>query len=305
MYNLLNKYKLTSIHIMVVILGFTGILGKLILEAGEINVSNLVWYRMFFAFITLFLFLILKKQILNIPKKDIFPLLGIGSIVALHWIFFFGAIDASNVSVALICMSTGSLFSAFLEPIFYKRKILFYEIIFGVIAILALSFMSFDANTNNDNDYSLGYIYGILSAFLGTLFTILNGRYIQKLDAAKITMIEMLGGVLIVTAYLIYLDDFSVFTNTVTTIDLTYILILATICTAGIFVWMTELMRYIKPYSLIMAINLEPIYSIILAVIIFGDSEKMDQTFYIGGTIILALVFLDTYLKNKKAKNKI
>ena len=162
--------------------------------------------------------------------------------------------------------------------------------------------MSYDANTNNDNDYSIGYIYGILSAFLGTLFTILNGRYIQKLDAAKITMIEMLGGVLIVTAYLIYLDDFSVLTNTVTTIDLTYILILATICTAGIFVWMTEIMRYIKPYSLIMAINLEPIYSIILAVIIFGDSEKMNQTFYIGGTIILALVFLDTYLKNKKGK---
>lgn len=290
---------------MVVILGFTGILGKLILEAGEVNVSNLVWYRMFFAFITLFLFLVFKKQILNIPKKDILPLLGIGSIVSLHWIFFFGAIDASNVSVALICMSTGSLFSAFLEPIFFKRKILYYEIIFGVIAILALSFMSYDANTNNENDYSLGYIYGILSAFLGTLFTILNGKYIQKLDAVKITMIEMLGGVLTITAYLIYLDDFSLFTNTIAAIDLTYILILATICTAGIFVWMTELMRYIKPYSLIMAINLEPIYSIILAVIIFGESEKMDQTFYIGGSIILSLVFLDTYLKNKKSKNKI
>ena len=302
MYKLLNKYKLSSIHIMVIILGFTGILGKLVLEAGDINVSNLVWYRMFFAFVTLFIFLVWKKQILNIPKKDILPLLGIGSIVALHWIFFFGAIDASNVSVALICMSTSSLFSAFLEPIFYKRKILFYEIIFGLIAILALSFMSYDTNISNNNDYSMGYIYGIISAFLGTLFTILNGKYIQKLDAAKITMVEMLGGVITVTAYLIYLNDLSVFTNTITTIDLTYILILATLCTAGIFVWMTELMRYIKPYSLIMAINLEPIYSIILAVIIFGDSEEMDITFYIGGTIILSLVFLDTYLKNKNSK---
>ena len=281
---------------MVIFLGFTGVLGKLI----TLETPYLVWHRMFIAFIALFLFLLLKKQIKTINKKDILPLLGIGAIVALHWFFFFGAIKVANISVAVICLATASLFSAFMEPIFFNRKLLKYELLFGLIVFATLSFMLYEKPENNEINYALGYIYGIASAFLGTLFTMFNGKYINKVDAAKITMVEMLGGVIVISLYFLFIGDYSVFITPLITSDIIYLILLGTICTAGIFVWMTEIMRHITPYALIMAINLEPIYSIIIGVIIFSDTEVMNLSFYLGSSIILFIVFLDGYIKNKK-----
>ena len=151
-----------------------------------------------------------------------------------------------------------------------------------------------------ETQYLWGYIYGILAAFLGTLFTLFNAIYIKKTSASQITMIEMLAGVLIITCILLFQKDYTVFTSLISTTDLLYLVILGVLCTAIVFVWMTEIMRYITPYSLIMAINLEPIYSIILALIIFGDNELMSPTFYIGSSIIIGVVFLEGYLKNKQ-----
>ena len=296
MYQILRKNKLISLHIMVIFLGFTGVLGKLI----TLETPYLVWHRMFIAFIALFIFLFIKKQIKTIKKKDILPLLGIGAIVALHWFFFFGAIKVSNISVAVICLATASLFSAFLEPLFFKRKLLGYELIFGIIVFVTLTFMLYEKPENNDINYFLGYVYGIASAFLGTLFTMFNGKYINKVDAAKITMVEMLGGVMIISLYFILIGDFSVFTTIISLNDFIYLILLGTICTAGIFVWMTEIMRHITPYALIMAINLEPIYSIIIGLIIFNETEIMNLSFYIGSSVILFIVFLDGFIKNKK-----
>jgi len=296
MYQILKNNKLLSLHIMVIFLGFTGVLGKLI----TLETPYLVWYRMFIAFIALFLFLLFKKQIKTINKKNILPLLGVGAIVALHWFFFFGAIKVANISVAVICLATSSLFSAFMEPIFFKRKLLKYELLFGLIVFGALSFMLYEKPENNEINYALGYIYGITSAFLGTLFTMFNGRYINKVDAAKITMVEMFGGVIVISLYFLFIGDYSVFTTPLITSDIIYLILLGTICTAGIFVWMTEIMRHITPYALIMAINLEPIYSIIIGLIIFNDTEVMNLSFYLGSSIILFIVFLDGYIKNKK-----
>ena len=281
---------------MVIFLGFTGVLGKLI----TLETPYLVWHRMFIAFIALFLFLLFKKQIKTINKKDILPLLGIGAIVALHWFFFFGAIKVANISVAVICLATASLFSAFMEPIFFNRKLLKYELLFGLIVFATLSFMLYEKPENNEINYALGYIYGIASAFLGTLFTMFNGKYINKVDAAKITMVEMLGGVIVISLYFLFIGDYSVFITPLITSDIIYLILLGTICTAGIFVWMTEIMRHITPYALIMAINLEPIYSIIIGLIIFNDTEVMNLSFYLGSSIILFIVFLDGYIKNKK-----
>lgn len=290
MYRLIERNNLLTLHLMVIVLGFTGILGKLI---SSIETLHLVWYRMLIAFIILACFLYYKKQLFNISKKDFFSLIGIGIVVGLHWIFFFESIRVSTVSVAVICLSTSSLFSSFLEPIFFKRKILLYEVLFSIIVVIALTYV-LDADT----EYKLGYIYGILSAFLATLFTILNAKFIDKIDASKITMIEMLGGVFLITCILFFQTDNTLFVLP-SLEDLWYLLILGVICTAGVFVWMIEIMRHITPYSLIMAINLEPIYSIILALLIFGESEYMGESFYIGSSIILLVVFLESYLKQK------
>ncbi len=276
---------------MVLILGFTGILGKLI----TLGTLQLVWYRMLIAFIGLFLFLAIKKQLFDLQKKDLFGIMGVGALVTFHWFFFFEAIKVSTVSVAVVCLATSSLFSSLIEPIFFKRKILLYEVILGIIVLLALTYI-----LGTDSKYLLGYFYGIIAALLGTLFTLFNAKYIEKIDAAKITMIEMFTGFLIISILFIIQGDYSFLQNTISLVDFSYLLILGVVCTAMVFVWMTEIMRHITPYSLIMAINLEPIYSIILALIIFGDSEFMNTSFYIGSAIIISIVFLEGFFKNKQ-----
>jgi drug/metabolite transporter (DMT)-like permease len=291
MYNILKMYKLTSLHIMVVILGLTGVFGKLI----SLSAIHLVWYRMGIAFISIAIFLAFKKQLFSVSKKDFLGLLGVGALVTFHWLCFFESIKVSNVSVAVVCLATSSLFSALIEPFFFKRKFLFYEVIMGVVVVIALAFIM-----GTETKYFWGYFYGIIAALLATLFTLFNAKYINKVGAAKITMIEMLSGVLIISCILFFQQDYTVFTTKISITDLTYLIILGTLCTAMVFVWLTEIMRHITPYSLIMAINLEPVYSIIFALIIFGDNELMSSSFYFGSCVIIGIVFLDGYLKNKQ-----
>ena len=291
MYHIIEKYKLSSLHLMVVILGLTGVFGKLI----SLDAIQLVWYRMFIAFITLSLFLAYKKQLFTVILKDFFGILGVGALVTFHWLCFFQSIKVSTISVAVVCLATSSLFSALIEPMFFKRKLLKYEVFMGIVVIAALIFI-----LGAETQYLWGYFYGIMAAFLGTLFTLCNAKYIKKVGAAKITMIEMLAGVLIISCVLLIQQDYTVFTSLISVTDFSYLLILGTLCTAMVFVWMTEIMKHITPYSLIMAINLEPIYSIILALVIFGDSELMSISFYIGSSVIIGIVFLEGYLKNKQ-----
>jgi len=276
---------------MVIILGLTGVFGKMI----SLDSIHLVWYRMGIAFVSLTIFLIFKQQLHTISKKNFIELLGVGALVTIHWLCFFESIKVSTVSIAVVCMATSSLFSAVIEPLFFKRKLLAYEIVMSIIVVIALVFVM-EAETK----YMLGYIYGIIAALFGTLFTLFNAKYIKKVGAAQITMIEMLSGVIIISALLIYNQDYMVFSSLILLNDFYYLLILGVLCTAMVFVWMTEIMRYITPFSLIMAINLEPIYSIILALIIFGDDELMSLSFYIGSFIIIGVVFLEGYLKNKQ-----
>jgi drug/metabolite transporter (DMT)-like permease len=247
------------------------------------------------AFVSLALFLLFKKQLFSISKQNFFGLLGVGALVTIHWLCFFQSIKVSTVSVAVVCLATSSLFSALIEPLFFKRKLLAYEVILGILVLGALAFVM-----GTEKQYFLGYFYGIMAAFLGTLFTLFNAKYINKVGAAQITMIEMFSGVIIISCLLLFQQDYSVFTSLISITDFSYLLILGTLCTALVFVWMTEIMRYITPYSLIMAINMEPIYSILLALFIFGESELMSTSFYIGGSIIIGIVFLEGYLKNKQ-----
>lgn len=291
MFNLIEKYKNTSLHLMVIILGLTGVLGKLI----TLNATHLVFYRMLIAFIALFIFLAYKKQLFTVNRKDFFGILGVGALVTIHWLCFFQSIKVSTVSIAVVCLATSSLFSALIEPFLFKRRILLYEVVMGIIVIAALTYV-----LGAEMRYIDGYMYGILAAFLGTLFTLFNAKYINKVDAAQITMIEMLAGVIIITSIFLFNQDFSVFNTPIISTDLIYLLILGLLCTAMVFAWMTEIMRHISPYSLIMAINLEPIYSIILALLIFGDTELMSTSFYIGSSLIFAVVYLESYLKKNK-----
>jgi drug/metabolite transporter (DMT)-like permease len=280
-------------HFIVILLGFTGVLGKLI-ECGS---TVLVWYRMLIAFVFLLAYIYFTSNF-KISKKNFIQILGIGFVVAAHWLFFFESIKVSNVSVAVVCMGTSSLFSSFLEPLILKRKIQLRELVLSVVVLFAIGLA-----LNADFSYVLGFIYGIIAAFLATLFTILNALYVNKVSSEKITLIEMLGGFLIISIYLLFSGEITFSDLNISTRDIIYLIILGGVCTSFAFVISVEVMKFLSPYNVIMAVNLEPVYSVLLALFIFGESENMNLSFYIGGILIIAAVSFDAYLK-KNIKQK-
>lgn len=280
-------------HFIVILLGFTGVLGKLI-DCGS---TVLVWYRMLIAFVFLLAYIYFTSNF-KISKKNFIQILGIGFVVAAHWLFFFESIKVSNVSVAVVCMGTSSLFSTFLEPLVLKRKIKLRELVLSVVVLFAIGLA-----INADFSYVLGFIYGIIAAFLATLFTILNALYVNKVSSEKITLIEMLGGFLIISVYLLFSGEITFSDLNLSTKDIVYLIILSGVCTSFAFVISVEVMKFLSPYNVIMAVNLEPVYSVLLALFIFGESENMNLSFYIGGILIIAAVSFDAYLK-KNIKQK-
>ncbi|MBL4939666.1 MAG: EamA family transporter [Lutibacter sp.] len=288
------KTKLSSylqLHLLVFIWGFTAILGALI----SIDAIPLVWYRMFFAVIIILIYFLITKKSLRTSPKALLKFLFTGIIIALHWIAFFSAIKVANVSIALVAMSTGALFTSLIEPLFFKRKLIFLELFFGLIVIAGL-YLIF----NVESQYTLGIIYALIASFLSALFTVLNGLYIKKHEADVITFYQLLFGVGFVTIYVLTTSNFSIQDFTLRNSDLIYLLILSSICTAYAFIISVKIMKYLTPYTVMLTINLEPVYGIILAVLIFGEKEKMSPQFYIGAVVIIITVIINGILKNKK-----
>ena len=279
------------LHFLVLIWGFTAILGALI----SIDAIPLVWYRMLIAVIIVFIYFLIKKKPIKISFKLLIKLFIGGVIIAVHWITFFSAIKVANVSVALVSMSTGALFTSLIEPLFFKRKLDFLELFFGLLVISGL-YIIFNVET----DYTLGIIYALISSFLSALFTVLNGLYIKQHDAEIISFYQLFFGVVFITAFVFFTTGFSFEDYSLTTNDIIYLFILSSICTAYAFIVSVKLMKYLTPYTVMLTINLEPIYGIILAVLIFGEKEKMSPQFYMGAAIIFITVVINGLLKNKK-----
>lgn len=281
------------LHLLVFIAGFTAILGKLI----TITAISLVWYRMLIAGVIMFAFIKISKIRLQISLKTFSKFAIAGIVVALHWITFFGAIDVSNASITLIMFSTGAFFASFIEPIIYRRKIIWYEIIFGIIVIIGVSIIM-----NSEFKYINGIILGVISAFLSSLFSVLNGKFVEKLDASTISFYEFICGVAFISIYLAFAADgftkenfFFLETN-----DWIYIFILASVCTAYAFIASTHIMRHISPYTVVLTYNLEIVYGIVLALLLFPEDEKMTPGFYYGSLLVVATVLANGILKNKR-----
>jgi len=276
------------LHFIVFIWGFTAIFGALI----SIDAIPLVWFRMLLATVFIFLFLKIKKENFLIPKKALLGFCFVGFLIALHWVAFFSAIKSSNVSITLAMMSTGAFFGSFLEPLFYKRKIITYEVFFGIIVIVGL-YIIFKVETQ----YFTGIILALISSFLGALFSVFNGKFVVKYRASVITFYELLSGLLCITVFLFISKNFKNTFFEISTNDWIFIIILASVCTAYAFIASVHVMKWISPYTLILTTNLEPVYGIILALLILGDKEYMSPQFYFGAGIILVTVIINGLLK--------
>ncbi len=290
MYGKLAQYKnILLLHFIVLIFGFTAILGKLI----TIEADLLVWFRMGIASIILAGYITFNKSTLRMKKGGLWKTVLTGFVIAAHWIFFFEAINQSNVSITLAAISSTSLFTSLLEPIVFKRKLLWYEVILGGAAIVGLYFIF-----KFELDNKLGLILGLVSAALAATFTVINGTLIKQYDSQKISLYELGGGFLAVTAYLIFFKGFPTMSElALSSSDWMYILILAVVCTAFAFVVSVEVMKELTPFTVSLTINLEPIYGIILAIFIFGEDEKMSPGFYAGAIIILSTLFANVLIK--------
>jgi drug/metabolite transporter (DMT)-like permease len=249
---------------------------------------------MLIAFFGIGLFLAVSKGNIFIPLKKLFKYLVVGFIVAGHWIFFFEAIKVSNVSVTLACLSSTTLFVSFIEPFFFKRKIVFYEVFLGALVIVGLSLIfSFES------EYWLGIIYALIAAFLAALFGTINGVLVRNDRPRIISFYEMLGGVIGISSYLFFADKITELAQLPKFIDLFYLSILGLICTAFAFVVSVEVLKYLSPFTVSISINMEPIYAIILALLFFGEDEKMTFGFYCGALLILSTIFANGWLKAK------
>jgi drug/metabolite transporter (DMT)-like permease len=278
------------LHVIVFIWGFTAILGALI----SLDALPLVWWRMSLAVVFILIYVLLKKIPLKIPKKTLLAFLFAGLIIALHWLTFFKAIKVSNVSITLACLSTGAFFTSILEPLLFGKKIVWYEVLFGIIVIAGLYIIF-----NVEVDYIYGIFLALTSAFLSALFTVINAKLTKEYMPSVISFYELLGGVAFLSVYLLFSNGFTNEFFTLSLSDFGWLILLASICTAYAFIASVKVMKYLSPYTVMLTINLEPVYGIILAVLLFKDAERMSPMFYLGAVIILTTVVLNGIIKKR------
>lgn len=285
-----NTKSYLHLHLIVFIWGFTAILGALI----TLEAMPLVWFRMLFAVLFILIYIKWNKIPITVPKKVILKFLVAGLIIALHWFTFFRAIKVSNVSITLACLSTGAFFTSIIEPIFFKKKMVWYEIFFGLIVVFGLTIIF-----NVEGKYVEGIALALTSAFLSASFAVINSKFVQQYDATVISFYELSGGVLFFSVFLLFLGSFNADFFKLSVEDFIYLMILSSVCTAYAFIASTAVMKFLSPYTVMLTINLEPIYGIILAVLWFKDKEQMSPEFYIGAVIILITVIINGIIKSR------
>ncbi|MEQ9186239.1 MAG: DMT family transporter [Cryomorphaceae bacterium] len=288
--NFLTKYKYyVSLHGVIFLWGFTGILGRLI----SIPSTNIVWLRMLIALLGLAVFMLLTKRGFRTGNRNKVKYLITGLITAAHWVLFFEALKVSNVSITLTTLASTSLFVAFLEPFFFKRRIIPYEILLGAGTLVGLGII-FQAET----DYSWGILLALGSAVLAAVFGTVNGIFVRHDRPTLITAYEMLGGVISISVYYLFTGGFQSF-QAPTSMDWVWLLVLGLVCTSMAFVVSIEVMKELSPFTVSMSINMEPIYAIIFALLIFQEDEFMSPLFYLGAVIVMGMIFLNGYFKRK------
>jgi drug/metabolite transporter (DMT)-like permease len=281
------KKALVQLHIAVFLAGFTAILGKLI----TLNEGLLVWYRLLITVVTLLIIGYFKKQLIKITLKDVAIFLGVGAIVALHWVTFYGSVKYANVSVALVCFSATGFFTALLEPFILKKRFVLFELLLGVLAIAGI-YIIFNFNPQ----YKVGIAFGIVSAIGSALFPIFNKQLLKRHTAQTIALYEMAGGLLVLTALVpLYLTQFTATYYLPTATDWGWLLVLAWFCTVLSFNLQLSALTKISAFTANLTYNLEPVYGIIMAFIFFNENKDLNKQFYIGVGLILLAVILQMY----------
>ena len=286
------KNALLKMHLAVFLWGFTGVLGRAI----ELSEYPLVWYRTLITSIIFLMILIFRKEFKKISRAELFRFMRIGSIIAIHWVAFYGSIKYANASIALTCLSTAGIFTALLEPIVLKVKFNYKELMVGFIAIIGMyCIYKFEIG------YATGIILGIVASLLSSIFTIMNKKIIGDYPSRMVAFYEIGSGFLFLTLLLpLYLYYFPTVSFTPTSMDWWWLFVLSLCCT----VWGQSLalsaLKKLSSFTTVLMVNLEPVYGILLAILIYHENKDLGWGFYIGISLIAFSVALHTLMMMRK-----
>lgn len=262
-------------------------MGKLI----ELNEALLVWYRLLITVVTLLVIFLIGGKIPAVSIKTLLKIFAVGAIVAMHWVSFYGSVKLANVSIALVCFSTIGFFSALLEPVISRCKPSLVEMLLGLLSVAGV-YLIFHFDTR----YTTGIVFGLISAIFASLFTILNKKVLQETNAKTVTLYELMGGFVFLSAILpFYLSRFNVHFSLPAGNDWLWLLILSWLCTVLAFYLSMTALESISPFTVNLSYNLEPVYGIALAFLIFHENKNFGGYFYWGLCLILLSVLLQTF----------
>lgn len=290
-----SKVDYLKLHISVLLAGFTGLLAKLI----SLNEVMIVWYRMLLAFIIFAVMLVFMKKRPVETIKDAFKIIGLGALLTIHLIFFFGSMKYATLSIGVVCYSLVGFFTVLFEPIILKSKFSFKELFYSLIAVLGIWLIF-----NFDASYRFGIFLGVISAMLFALYTLFNKTIQVGKSSRSMLFYELFGGTLFMALFL----PFYIFISHTAKIlpvglDWLWILILAFFCTVILYLLHIDVLKKLSAFTVSLAGNLEPVYGILLAVIFLGEAKDFTLSFYVGMILIFASVFSQSIVKSKNMKN--
>lgn len=280
------KEAFLKLHLSVLLAGGTGVFGRLI----TLNEGLLVWYRMLLATVMFYLILLVLKKICKVSFRDALRISGVGMLLAIHWLFFYGSIKASNVSIGVVCLSLMSIFTVIFEYLIYRHKVSCKEIMFSLIGVLGIVLIF-----HFDTRYRMGIFLGVISSAMASLFTIRNKKVSVNFTASTMLLYEMVGGFVGLSCFLpFYLWIFPVRTMLPSVTDFIYLLVFVAVCTVWLYILQIQVLKKISAFTVNLTYNLEPIYSIILAMVIFQEAKDLNFSFYAGLGLIIFSVILQT-----------
>lgn len=275
-----------QLHVSILLAGFTGIFGKLI----QLAEGPLVWYRMLFTAVLLFFYLLATGKGEKLPLAGAVRVGGVGMLLALHWIFFYGSIKYANVSVGVVCFALAGLFTALFEPLIYRRRVSWRELCFSLLTLLGV-YLIFHFDTR----YRLGILLGVVSAALYALFALANKRVGSECSSLTMLLYEMIGGVLLLSLLgPFYLRSFPDTVLAPGPQDLVLLVLLSSLCTILMLLLLIQALRFFSAFTVSLSYNLEPVYSIVIAMLFLGEAKELGSSFYVGLALICISVLLQT-----------
>jgi drug/metabolite transporter (DMT)-like permease len=279
-------------HLIIFIWGFTGILGKLI----HLDAIVIVWYRVIIAPLFLGIYIFYTKRSLKLDLKHLWKITIIGMIVAALWLTFYYSIQLSTASLGVLCLSTTTLHVTWLEPIVMKRKFSWLEFGMGAIVIFGIYFISGDF----DPQETKAMYFGLGSALFAALFSVFNAKISEEVPSTQMTFYELVVGFLFVSVFLLWQGKLNLEIFEMTWSDFAWLLFLGIVCTSFAFLVMIEIVKKLGAFTASLSINLEPVYTILLAIVILNEHQLLNLKFYIGSLIIILVVVLNGVIKHNQ-----